>query len=437
MMTRLFRYFLVFGLLLFSLGTVYAQSYKTHKVKKKETLYGIAHDNGLTVEQLKAVNPMMTSPDYKLKKGDIIRIPDPTNFNYDDVRNRAIRLGVALPLNNANNDGQRMIEYYRGVLMACDSLRKEGISVDVRAWNLAENSNVNTVLNDPLAAECDLIIGPFYDKFVNKLANFASKNGIKLVIPYSLHTMDVYTNPNVYQIFQNHEDLNEVTARRFIEWFRDCQPIIIDGGDNASTKGAFTSVLRNQLTQHNVKFKLTSLKTNNLDFASAFSFNKMNVVVLNTANQTALAATFKKLNTMLKSYPNVPVALFGYMEWMPYTDQYLSNFHKFNAYLPAPFYTNLDTPLARRLQTKYRSNFRQEMINILPRFALTGYDHAAFFLRGLHVYGSAFDGSAGKVGAQPAQTPLKFDRIGAGGYQNRSYMFVHYKPDGTIETITY
>ena len=24
-----------------------------------------------------------------------------------------------------------------------------------------------------------------------------------------------------------------------------------------------------------------------------------------------------------------------------------------------------------------------------------------------------------------------------GGYQNRSYMFVHYKPDGTIETITY
>ena len=48
-----------------------------HKVKSKETLYGIAREYGLTVQDLVKANPEMSSPDYKLKKGDYIFIPYP------------------------------------------------------------------------------------------------------------------------------------------------------------------------------------------------------------------------------------------------------------------------------------------------------------------------------------------------------------------------
>ena len=44
--------------------TIDAQSYKNHKVKKKETLYGIATENGLTVDQLIAANPGMEQPGF-------------------------------------------------------------------------------------------------------------------------------------------------------------------------------------------------------------------------------------------------------------------------------------------------------------------------------------------------------------------------------------
>lgn len=88
----------------------------------------------------------------------------------DDVRNRAIRLGVMLPLHNVNGDGRRMTEYYRGVLMACDSLKQQGISVDVHAWNTAEDDDINKVLADPDAARCDLIIGPLYSKQMDALS---------------------------------------------------------------------------------------------------------------------------------------------------------------------------------------------------------------------------------------------------------------------------
>lgn len=72
----------------------------------------------------------------------------------------AVRVGIMLPLHNDSGDGRRMTEYYRGVLMACDSLRADGISTDIRAWNVAEDTDINAILQDPDAADRDLIIGP-------------------------------------------------------------------------------------------------------------------------------------------------------------------------------------------------------------------------------------------------------------------------------------
>ena len=64
----------------------------------------------------------------------------------DDIRQRAIRVGVMLPLHNINGDGKRMVEYYRGILMACDSLKQTGISVDIHAWNTAEDADILKIL---------------------------------------------------------------------------------------------------------------------------------------------------------------------------------------------------------------------------------------------------------------------------------------------------
>ena len=150
---------------LFAADVAFAQTAawkEMHKVKRKETIFGIAKDNGLTVEELMEANPEMKQPGYKLKKGDFIFIPypkaapapqpqaqaaaaqrQPAAQPADDMRRRAIRVGVMLPLHDINGDGRRMVEYYRGVLMACDSLKQEGVSVDIRAWNVPEKADTH------------------------------------------------------------------------------------------------------------------------------------------------------------------------------------------------------------------------------------------------------------------------------------------------------
>ena len=447
-MRHLLRYFLICVMVLSLPLSASAQTKVTHEVKKKETMYGIARMYGITVEELVQANPGMEQPDYQLKKGAILTIPvtpqqstlqtvASQNNDNTDVRNRAIRVGVMLPLHHVNNDGKRMIEYYRGLLMACDSLKKEGISVDIHAWNLPENGDVKALLKDPAAARCDVIFGPLYSKFVSPLSDFVERNDIRLVIPFSIHAPELYSNRNIFQIYQVQNDIYETTARRCAEWFKDYHSIVIDCGDTTSTKGAFTFTYRRQLEVRDIPYSITSLKSSDKMFAKAFSKTKPNLVILNTGRSPELLSVFGRLSAIKAANPDIQISMFGYTEWMMYMQYQSENFHKYNVHIPAPFFFNMQSPQTDLIQKNYRLIFGQDMMNSLPRFALTGFDHAVFFLRGLHKYGKTFDGAAGRFGYQPIQTPLKFERMGNGGLQNRAYMFIHYKPDHTIETVNY
>ena len=115
-MMRILRYFLVLAFLVLTAGTALAQSVTTHKVKRGETIYGIARSYGLTEAELRAANPGMERSDYVLKKGSKIIIPTAGQtqtssadapMENDDVRQRSIRMGVMLPLHDINGDGRR------------------------------------------------------------------------------------------------------------------------------------------------------------------------------------------------------------------------------------------------------------------------------------------------------------------------------------------
>ena len=432
-----------------------SQSYRElHKVKRKETIFGIARENGLTVQELIDANPEMKEPGYELKKGDFIRIPWPAGQQPQantqqpspitkqptpdkDMRQREIRVGVMLPLHDINGDGKRMVEYYRGVLMACDSLKQNGVSTDIRAWNLPEDGDVSTILQDAHAADRDLIIGPLYSTQVKALGTFAKAHDIRLLIPCSINSTELYDNANIFQVYQNGNTLNDSYVYRFYQRFRDCHPILIDCNDTTSTKGGFTSALRRKLEQEGITYSITNLKSSEGMFQKCFSTTQRNVVILNTGRSQELNVAFAKLNGLVMTNPKVQVSMFGYPEWLQYTRSHLDNFYKFDVHVPSTYYMDPLSTRTARLKQKYRWNFHQDMQNYPQRFAAMGFDQAYFMIRGLRMYGKGFTGASGMVGYTPIQTPLHFERIGNGGMQNRAIVFVHYTPDQHIETINF
>ncbi len=355
--------------------------------------------------------------------------------SFDDVRHRAIRVGVMLPLHNINGEGKRMVEYYRGILMACDSLKQSGISVDIHAWNAAEDTNILDILHDKDAARCDIIFGPLYSKQMQALSDFVDQHDIRLVIPFSISAPQLLTNRNIFQIWQSPTNITTASIDCYLEHFKDYHPVIIDCNDSTSKKSPFTSGLRRQLDSRGIEYNITNLRSSEEFFSKAFSRTQKNIVILNTGRSAELGVAFAKINGLKSKVPTLDISMFGYAEWLSYTRTHLENFYNYDTYIPSTFYYNPLTSQTQRLEQKYRWNFHSDMQYAMPRLALTGFDHAYFFLKGLHKYGKSFNGAAGMFGYSPVQTPLVFDRMGNGGLQNRSLLLVHYTKDHRVETI--
>lgn len=455
-MRQLLKYILSLAFVMMTGNTAVAQITKwqsVHVVAKKETLFGIARHYGITMDQLAEANPEIKAKDYKLKKGTTLFIPypqpsaavaaataisqqpvAPTVGSAEDLSTRAVRVGVVLPLNNNGRDGRRMLEYYRGILMACDSLKHKGMNIDVKAWNAPQNADIQQIATLVEATKPDLIIGPFYANQTSALASMSERCGASLLIPFSINAPQLYTNSHIFQVYQTQQEQSETMITLFMKQFGNgFHPVVIDCGDTTSTKGVFTTGLRRELEVRHIDYSLTSLTTATANFVKAFSTTQPNVVVLNSASQQSLNSAFGKLSAVQLMVPEAKISTFGYTEWIIFTNSMIENYYKFEVSIPSPFYTNLASPATKRLVQKYRWNFHQEMMASYPRFALTGFDHAFFFLKGLKQYGRAFDGAYGKLDIMPVQTPLRFERIGAGGYQNRVMQLIRYKANHQVE----
>ena len=419
-----------------------------YKVKKKDTIFGIARQYGITVPELMDANPEMKQEGYSLKKGDFVFIPfaktaaalaatPAATSAKPSAQAHTICVGVMLPLHDVDGDGRRMVEYYRGLLMACDSLRAQGISTDVHAWNVNIDADIAQFTKDPAAAQCNIIFGPLYSHQVRGLAEFCKARGIKLVIPFSINGDDVSRYQQIFQVWESPDKLNNSAIEAFMQRFPNAHPVFIDCNDSESKKGVFTFALRNRLATKNIAYSITNLNSSEEMFAKAFSKTQRNVVVLNTGRSPELTVALSKLASLQNNNPSLAISLYGYTEWLMYVDNNMEQFFRFDTYIPTHFYYNPLDAKTRQLEQNYRRWFRQDMQYALPRFAITGYDHGQFFLRGLAKYGKSFVGTKGQNGYTALQTPLSFKQVGSAGMQNEVFLLIHYTKGGGIESIAY
>lgn len=424
-----------------------------YQVKKKDTLYGIAKKYNISVDALIEANPEMKVDGFELKKGSYVCIPYAASgtsgqTSATPVRTliqtasrqfsgKTVRVGVMLPLHDVDGDGRRMTEFYRGMLMACDSLRAEGMNIDIHAWNVNIDADITNFIKQPGAAKCDIIFGPLYSKQVHALAEFCKARDIQMVIPFSITGDDVSMYKQIFQVYQTNDRQTNNSIETFLKLFPNCHPVFIDCNDKTSTKGNFTFGLRTRLESHNTGYGITNIGSSDDLFAKQFSQNSQNIVILNTGRSPELTLALNKLAILKANNPTLKIKLFGYTEWMMYLGIDEAKFHEFDTYIPSTFYYNPASPRTQSLTRSYRQWFKTDMQNALPRFALTGYDYAQFFLRGFAKYGKAFRGVKNQNSWKAVQAPLRFKQVGAAGMQNDFFQLVHFMPNGNVEAISY
>ena len=425
-----------------------------HKIKRKETVYSISRMYGITEEELIAANPEIKGK--KLKKGKFLCIPytknkkdqvtpkpeatvAPTDTELFDKNKKesrkfsTIKAAVVLPFNvdgTGNPDEQlRMVEYYEGFLMAVDSLKEKGVSIDLYTYDSGKTTaSVSQVLNKPEMKSMDIIFGPAHADQVKPMADFAKKNNVRLVVPFTSKGDDVFDNPSVYQINTPQSYLYSEVYEHYLRKFPNANVIFLDAETGHNDKDDFIKGLKEELKNKQITFKeLKGESINPEGMKLAVDSLRENVIIPTSGKNVALIKILPQMIVTAREHPNYDMKLFGYPEWQTYTHDHLSSFFELDTYFYSSFYTNNHFPAAIQFTQSYRRWFSKDMANTYPRYGMLGFDTAFFFLQGLHKYGSNFEDNMNNMMVTPIQTGFKFDRVNNwGGFINRKVFFVHF-----------
>ena len=426
-----------------------------HKVEKKETLYSISRMYGITEAELIAANPELKTE--KLKKGKFLCIPYATTADAkpttpvapsdaeltDDqlfAKNKkeskkmsTIKAAVVLPFNTdgtGTRDQQvRMVEYYEGFLMAVDSLKQMGVSIDLYTYDSGKSTeSVKSILNKAEMKDMDIIFGPAHPEQVKPMAEFAQKNNVRLVVPFTSKGEDVFNNPSVYQINTPQSYLYSEVYEHYIRRFPNAHVVFLDAQTGHTDKDDFIKGLKEELKNNQITFKeLKGESINPEGMKLVVDSLRENVIIPTSGRNVALIKILPQMVITSREHPNYNMKLFGYPEWQTYTDDHLASFFELDTYFYSSFYTNNLFPAAIQFTNAYRKWFSKDMANTYPKYGMLGFDMAFFFLQGLHKYGSNFEENMNQMPVTPIQTGFKFERVNNwGGFINRKVFFVNF-----------
>ena len=438
-------------------GPVQSRCKEMHKVARKETVFSIARMYGITEQELLDANPEIKDAK-KLKKGKLLCIPypkiqeaekqkevkEPTNSELFEQNRKAdhnismIKAALILPFiaeGKGNTESERMVEYYQGFLMAVDSLKRTGTSIDLYTYDSGSTvASVNAILVKPEMKNMDIIFGPLYTEQIKPMAEFANKNHIRLVIPFTSRDNTVYRNPDIYQINTPQSYLYSEVYDHFTRQFPKSHVIFLNAKTGTEDKADFINGLREELKSKQIPFTNLDESATSEQMQAALQKDRANVFIPTSGSNTVLITTLPQLSAMVndsiyKEKIHAEVHLFGYPEWQTYTKDHLSAFFELDTYFYTSFYTNNLLAAPRNFTSSFRRWYGKDMEERYPKYGMLGFDTGFFFLKGLSRYGSALEKNLDKLNLTPIQTGFKFDRVNNwGGFINKKVFFVRFSP---------
>ena len=426
-------------------GPVVPRCKEMHKVKRKETIFSVSREYGISEEELIAANPELKKG---MKKGQLLCIPYPAATTTQPTpkedpyaippsnselfresketpkKMSTIKAALILPF----QEDKRMVEYYEGFLMAVDSLKRTGTSLDLYVYDSGkEVSTLNAILSKNEMKKMDVIFGPMHQNQIKPLSDFAKKNDIRLVIPFSQKGEEVFNNPAVYQINTPQSYLYSEVYEHFTRQFPNAHVIFIESISADKEKAEFISGLKQELKNKGISMQTVNENATKETLKAALRNDKENIFIPTSGRNVLLIKVLPQLTLLVRDNAGQNIHLFGYPEWQTYTRDHLESFFELDVYFYSSFYTNTLFPAAVQFTNAYHKWYSKDLISKYPNYAMLGFDTGFFFLKGLSRYGSELENNLSKMNLTPIQTGFKFQRVNNwGGFINKKVFFIRF-----------
>ncbi len=478
--------------------------FTNHKVKRRETLYGISREYHVDMETIKTLNPKINFNN--LEKGTVVRIPTDAWFasrtataltqqqttdtikedlkplveltgncapeTHFDSRN-PIKVALLFPFAakettrfTLEQDTSKMArilpasasrnrvftEFYSGMLLALDTLKKQGISVELSVFDISPDTlALKRVLNDRYLAKSDLIIGPALAHELPLVSEFSRRYKIPLVYPMSNTNPELRNNPYLFHINTPDSLLYKKMTGEIIRQSAGANLIVIWPPDAENGARLLASQIKKEAESYknrNIIYVEYRSKGDDLnDLQLLINKDGKNVIVVPTVREAEVSKIIPILSGV-KEKTKANMILFGMPDWLRFQTIDPEDIHNLNGSVFSSFGIDYNKKLTNDFIRKYRKWFHTEPHAISPyfqnsvstsgysRYGIWGYDVTNYFVSALFRYGNDFDICLNDFIHQEVQFNFEFRRFSNwGGYYNSGLFLIKFNSDFTSERI--
>lgn len=420
-------------------------NYIDYVVKPKETLYSLSKMSGLAQEELIKLNPALSNG---VEIGMILKVPESASIpqQAESKKEYAViskesssrkKLVLLLPFNvskiesdTVNSTAMRLkkdkflnmtLDFYAGALVAIDSAKQLGLSIDVSVFDSQETKNTSAVaalIKENNLENADAIIGPFYQNNVEKTAELLSANQVPVISPLSKDTGDSFSN-----MFQTIPTA-VVTKNAMFDFMRAKNGNIIAVVDRKKE-----SVIQ-FIKENHTDVKFSTLTANGgvsaENLKSLFVKDRTNYVVMETGNTGMIKTTIATMLGAMATY-KVQLVILEPNETLDTDEINFVNLTKLKLMYPSVSREN-ESPEALVFEKEFKKKNK-----IYPNaFATRGFDITFDTMMRLS-QDKKYQETIESTATEQVDNKFEFYKKEDGGYINKGVYILYYDTDLTIK----
>jgi len=424
-----------------------------HQVAKQETMYGIAQQHNITIDELREANNGLVDG---LKEGEIVNIPvkeepvvdidlpdEPIELAGDLVEE--INIGLLLPFsfslvdtNSMPSTGKNIfkmtdiaMEFYRGVQLALQE--QMALNVNLFVYDITkEEASIKKFLVRSEVDDLDIIIGPLHGSSFQRISKALKSSDVHIVSPLTNGVGVIENNPSCSKINPSNISHVKYLAEMTYPRNRTSQIIVIDSQLEKDKPlldkylATFKS-LSGGISPTVIKLS----KYNQQNIVNALVSEVPNLLVVPSADKPFVSDFFTRLNDdAMKDYD---MQLYGIQPWLQYDNISADQKNRWKLRIGASKYLDYEEEETSKFLKKYYNEFNT--IPISQGYGVLGYDIAKFYLDGIYDYGKVFLNHLDHGTSEGIITGFDFTKLPNGGWENNYNMLLRYDSYDLVKEI--
>jgi len=333
------------------------------------------------------------------------------------------------------------LDFYEGFLLAVDSLKRDGLSMNISVFNTKNSiDEVSNLIKEKAIQEANLIIGPVYPDLLSPMADFSRQNRINIVSPLSPDNSLLKNNPYLFQVNPSYS----LQIKEFVYnlEFDSNQNLILVYEDSVNLEmiSEYKDLLSNKINENSnsesIHFKelayipggiATEIKEK---LNQSLTDQKENVILIPSENE-AFVSDFLSHLYGLTTYYGYKVKVYGFPKLQRFRNVPIEYYYSLNIHLFTPFYVDYSKNNVKKFVDKYRRYYRSEP----SQYSFQGYDIGLYFLKSMKKYGLDFKYCLKNLKVDLLQSNYQFiQQSDIDGFENKSLFFIHYSSDYEIKS---